>query len=328
MAKAPTRTRQAAAPAQAQQQAEAQQSAVPALQPSTLPSESVAALSGVFSFSSFDEATRAADLVAASDFAPKDFKGKPGNVLVAWQMGVEVGLKPMQALQNIAVINGRPSLWGDAFLAVIHAHPHFIDCIEWLEDREGEGLTAVCVMKRRGREDVLRTFSEADAKQAGLYNKQGPWVQYRKRMLQMRARGFAGRDQFADALRGMTIAEEAYDSPQEREVHGETTPRTPGTPKTQQLLSQLRPTQETAQASQQQPDPEKSAEAEKAQESAEEASAAADAPFTADELIKRIEASNGNVDTINEALDLARSFEDADARKKVHAAAHKAVKGG
>ena len=69
-----------------------------------------------------NEAMRLADMLAGSELVPKDFRGKPANVLVAVQWGVELGLQPMQALQNIAVINGRPSLWGDAVWALVKSH--------------------------------------------------------------------------------------------------------------------------------------------------------------------------------------------------------------
>ncbi|GAM51610.1 hypothetical protein [Mycoavidus cysteinexigens] len=61
---------------------------------------------------SLDEVMKFAELMASSSIVPKEFIGKPGNILVAIQWGMELGLKPMQAMQNIAVINGRPSLWG------------------------------------------------------------------------------------------------------------------------------------------------------------------------------------------------------------------------
>jgi hypothetical protein len=57
-----------------------------------------------------------------------------------------------------------------------------------------------------------------DAKRAGLAGKQGPWQQYPKRMLQMRARAFALRDVFPDVLRGVYVAEEAADMPPERDM--------------------------------------------------------------------------------------------------------------
>lgn len=156
----------------------------------------------------FEEALRFAELLAKSDLAPKDYKGKPGNCMIAMQMGAEVGLSPMQAIQNIAVINGRPSVWGDAMLALCQSHPDFEDCQE-----SDDGATATCVVLRRGRAPVTRTFSMAEAQQAGLLNKDGPWKTYPKRMRQMRARGFALRDAFADRLRGLHSAEESSDLP-------------------------------------------------------------------------------------------------------------------
>ena len=126
---------------------------------------------------------------------------------------MELGLQPMQAMQSIAVINGRPSLWGDAMLALVKAHPAF----EWIKE-ECDGNVATCTIKRRGEPEVVQSFSLEEAKRAGLTGKQGPWTQYPKRMLQMRARGFALRDAFPDALRGVVSAEEARDTPTERDM--------------------------------------------------------------------------------------------------------------
>jgi len=161
----------------------------------------------------FDDAFRFAKMVAASEFAPKDFKGKPESCLLAIQHGSEVGLSPMQSLQSIAVINGRPTIWGDAALALVQSSP-VCEYVREYTDGEGENLTAVCEAKRRGypAPTVVR-FSVADAKKAGLWGKSGPWQSYGSRMLSLRARGFALRNAFADALRGLITAEEAQDYP-------------------------------------------------------------------------------------------------------------------
>ena len=160
------------------------------------------------------EAMSFASMVAKSDFAPKDFKNKPESCLLAIQHGSEVGLSPMQSLQSIACINGRPSVWGDAALALVMGSP----VCEYVRERvegEGESMVATCEAKRRGYPDANVTkFSVADAKRAGLWGKSGPWTQYPKRMLQLRARGFALRDAFPDVLKGLITAEEARDYPQ------------------------------------------------------------------------------------------------------------------
>jgi hypothetical protein len=154
---------------------------------------------------SFDEMGRFCKAVINSGLAPKSFNS-PEAVMVAIQHGMELGLAPMQALQSIAVINGKPVIYGDAALALATAHPSFLDIEETTD-----GTTATCVIKRRDRSAVVRTFSEADAKKAGLWGKSGPWAQYPARMLQMRARGWALRDAFPDALKGLGIREEVQD---------------------------------------------------------------------------------------------------------------------
>jgi hypothetical protein len=168
---------------------------------------------GGLALQTFDDAIRFAEMVAKSDFAPKDFKGKPESCLLAIQHGSEVGLSPMQSLQSIAVINGRPTIWGDAALALVQASP-VCEYVREYTEGDGEQLVAVCEAKRRGypQPTVVR-FSMSDAKKAGLAGKSGPWSQYPGRMLTLRARGFALRNAFADALRGLITAEEAQDYP-------------------------------------------------------------------------------------------------------------------
>lgn len=160
---------------------------------------------------SMGEAMQLADMLASSDLVPRDYQRKPGNILVAVQWGAEIGLKPLQALQNIAVINGRPALWGDAVVALVRGS----GLLEYLQETN-EGDTAVCRIKRRGQPEEVRMFSQADAKAAGLAGKTGPWSQYPARMRQMRARAFALRDVFADVLKGLPVAEEVQDIPTEQ----------------------------------------------------------------------------------------------------------------
>ena len=155
------------------------------------------------------EAMQLATMIANSHLAPSSFKGKPEDTLVAMMMGKELGLNPMQSIQNIAVINGRPSIWGDALLALVQNHPTFGSIEETFDDAT---MTAKCTVTRKGGKPHTSTFSQTDATTAGLWGK-NTWKGYPKRMLAMRARGFALRNQFADALLGLITAEEAQDMP-------------------------------------------------------------------------------------------------------------------
>jgi hypothetical protein len=157
---------------------------------------------------SLSEAYRIAKAVCAANMAPKGLD-TPEACMIAIMHGLELGLSPMSALQRIAVINGRPTIWGDGALAIVKASGLCEAIEEWIEGDRPETWMAVCNVMRRG--DIIpteRRFSFEDAKRAKLWGKTGPWSDYPKRMLQMRARAFALRDAFPDVLGGLYLTEE------------------------------------------------------------------------------------------------------------------------
>ena len=167
---------------------------------------------------SLEDAFRFANAIVASGFAPRGME-KPEAVLVAIQLGVELGLTPMAALQNTAVINGRPAIYGDAALALVRASGllesfNEEEVGEAGKDSFGVRVTAV----RRDGSKGCETFTVADAKAAKLWGKAGPWTDYPRRMLKFRARGFVLRDVFGDVLKGLRTAEEVRDYPEERNI--------------------------------------------------------------------------------------------------------------
>jgi hypothetical protein len=151
-----------------------------------------------------DEVFRLANGIAKSGLAPKGMSTSE-QVSIALMTGLELGLPPMQAIQRIAVVNGRPTLWGDALPALLWARGFKIE-----EEVSDDG--ARCTIIRPDGTKITRTFTEKDARKAGLWGKAGPWTQYPQRMLQMRARGFAARDGAADVLAGLYLAEEMQDA--------------------------------------------------------------------------------------------------------------------
>lgn len=164
---------------------------------------------------SLEEAYRFANAICASGFAPKGME-KPEAVLVAIQLGAEIGLTPMAALQNTAVINGRPAIYGDAALALVRSS----GLLESYKEEEigeagsdGHGYRVTAI--RKGNQAAVETFTVADAKRAKLWGKAGPWSDYPKRMLRFRARGYVLRDLFGDILKGLRTVEEARDIPSE-----------------------------------------------------------------------------------------------------------------
>jgi hypothetical protein len=152
---------------------------------------------------SFDEGWRMAQALSkGGEMLPKQYRDNPGAILIALQMGAELGLAPMQALSSLAVIGGRASLWGDALLALVINAPVYQEHDEYFEvevsrtlndathdkpsrgivlDRvmeRREGLTAadlkvdstvaVCTFVRLGKPTpVTRRFSVGQARKAG-----------------------------------------------------------------------------------------------------------------------------------------------------------------
>lgn len=160
------------------------------------------------------QALELADLLAKSGIVPKAYQGKPQDILVAMSLGAPLGLAPLQALQSIACINGRPSLYGDAMLAIVIRHPEYVDHEEVIERpadvKETAGLIARCTIQRRGKKPKVGQFSWAEAIRAKLVERE-TWKQYPLRMLQMRARALAIRDAFTDAILGLAMVEETED---------------------------------------------------------------------------------------------------------------------
>lgn len=175
---------------------------------------------------SMDDAYRLAKAICMAQMAPKGLD-TPERCMVAIMHGLEIGLTPMSALQRIAVVNGRPVIWGDGAMGLVRGSG-LCEFVRERMDGAGDTRVAICEAKRRGEpEPITRTFGVADAKKAGLWGKQGPWQQYPDRMLQMRARAFALRDGFADVLGGLYIREEIDDAHHEpRDV----TPKPPAPP--------------------------------------------------------------------------------------------------
>lgn len=177
---------------------------------------------------SMEEAYRLAVAVCKAGMAPKGLD-TPEKAMIAIMHGLEIGLTPMSALQRIAVVNGRPTIWGDAAIGLVRGS----GLCEFVKEEivgEGDKRAGKCAAKRKGEpEPVVRTFSVSDAKRAGLWDKAGPWKQFPDRMLQLRARAFALRDGFADVLGGLYLREEVEEGPM-RDVTPPSPPRPPSPP--------------------------------------------------------------------------------------------------
>jgi len=153
-----------------------------------------------------------ADRMIASSMVPRGLNR--GDVMVCVAYAERLGIHWTQAFSSIAIINSRPSIWGRALLGLCRSSGVFEDIEESYDSGDGKDpdkAKAVCIVTRKGEKPKRYEFSIADAKRAGLWDK-SIWRQYPKRMLQMRARGYALTDTYADVLCGLCVAEELIEA--------------------------------------------------------------------------------------------------------------------
>lgn len=138
------------------------------------------------------------------------------KIVAATIMGNELGMTMFSALRSIAVINGRPSVWGEAVGGLVESKYPLEDVQEYFEGSiEQKTRTAICIVKRKDRKNSIKvTFSMEDAKRAGLLDENtkhhSPWKKYTDAMLMSKARR-AYKSAAPGALMGMPFAEDAMD---------------------------------------------------------------------------------------------------------------------
>ncbi len=188
-------------------------------------------------------AFRAAEFYFKSGICLKN--DTPQSIAAKLMMGQELQCPDSAAIRGIAVINGTPSLWGDVMLGICQGSEVFDHAgfKEWVENREPDAAgrladhcTAYCTVQRKGCEPVTQQFSIADAKRAGLYDR-NTWKSYPQRMLTMRPRSWALRNAFSDVLQGFGCAEELEDC--DMVVNAEVIDTGPALSRAAQLRDQL-----------------------------------------------------------------------------------------
>ena len=176
-----------------------------------------------------EEVFRLSELIHQSGLSPYQLK-TPAAVCVVLLKGLEIGLPPMAALENIGVVNGKACLHSDGIPALLWSRGFKIK--EWyINESDLDNCEAHCKITRPEGDDYEFKYTAADAKENELwqtnatYKKDGkdvnntaPWYKFKKRMLRMRARGWLARDCASDVLKGIPIYEEQQDIENMRDI--------------------------------------------------------------------------------------------------------------
>lgn len=161
-----------------------------------------------------DQAFRLSKALALAAVLPNSLRGKPSDILAILLYGQDLGLTPMQAIQGIYVVRGKPQLSAITWTALARRAGHKV---RWgaCDDK-----SATVTIERSDDPDEphTETFTIEDAIQAGLCKIVGgevqarsssgerlPWETYTRTMLRNRAISFAGKLQCPEVALGFAI---------------------------------------------------------------------------------------------------------------------------
>lgn len=162
--------------------------------------------------------SRLAERYANSDMVPQNYKGKPDNTFVALELASRMDVSPILVMQNLYIVQGKPSWAGQACKALIDGSRKFRDSEYIMTGNKGDNTFGCYLQATRTSTGKLTKGTEITLKMAqdeGWSTKPGSkWKTMPEQMLKYRAASFFARTECPEALMGFQTADEIED------VHG------------------------------------------------------------------------------------------------------------
>jgi hypothetical protein len=160
----------------------------------------------------FEHSQRVAKMLTMSSLVPKEYQNNIPNIMIALEMANRIGASPLMVMQNLNIIQGRPSWSSQFIISALNSCKRFsplrfkmdgegdeYGCTAWAKDHTGEILEGPKV-----------TWKMANAE--GWATKGGSkWKTMPELMFRYRAAAFFGRLYAPDVLMGMGDVGEAED---------------------------------------------------------------------------------------------------------------------
>ncbi len=163
----------------------------------------------------WDLVARKAESLAGSSIIPREYQGNAANVLVAMEMAERTGVPVLAVMQNLHIINGRPSWSAQFLIAAVNRSGRFSPLRFRFEGEPGQdawGCRAVAVDLGDGEELIGTLVTIGMAKAEGWATKSGSkWKTLPEQMLRYRAAAFWARTFSPELTVGMHTVEESED---------------------------------------------------------------------------------------------------------------------
>lgn len=165
---------------------------------------------------SFEKLMEMANMLAKSTIVPAQYQNRPENTFVALDMASRMGVSPMVVMQNLYIIQGKPSWSGQAMASMIRNSSEFRNVELHYVGQAGTDTWGAYITAERvsnGKTIKGGTVTIAIAKKEGWYQKAGSkWQTMPEQMLAYRAYAWFGRVYCPEILMGLQSTEEVYDS--------------------------------------------------------------------------------------------------------------------
>lgn len=160
----------------------------------------------------FEHAQRVAKMMTASSLVPKEYQNNIPNIMIALEMANRIGASPLMVMQNLNIIQGRPSWSSQFIISALNSCKRFTPlrfkmegegdeygCTAWAKDHSGEVLEGPKVTWKMAKEEGWATKGGSK------------WKTMPELMFRYRAAAFFGRLYAPDVLMGMGSADESED---------------------------------------------------------------------------------------------------------------------
>ena len=155
------------------------------------------------------------NIYSSSSMVPDSYRGKPDNCFVALELASRMDVSPILVMQNLYIVQGKPSWAGQACKALVDGSGKFRES-EYVMTGSFEDGSRGCYMQAinaktgklvKGTEITLKM-----ARDEGWMNKNGSkWKTMPEQMLKYRAAAFFARTECPEVLMGFQTAEETED---------------------------------------------------------------------------------------------------------------------